>query len=108
MGERRKMGEDEVRQRYDAGEIVAGHLRFHQKLRNVERDPRVVLTIEGTGANAAGLRDYLVVHATARVVEGGAPDLLRRLAPRFLGDGHRARTGGGGRAGSGHGPPPTC
>ncbi len=67
------------------GEIVAGHLRFHQKLRNVERDPRVVLSIEGTGANAVGLRDYLVVHGTARVVEGGAKPLLTKLAPRFLG-----------------------
>lgn len=69
----------------DEGEIVAGHLRFHQKLRNVERDPRVVLSIEGVGANAAGLRDYLVVHGEARVVDGGAPEILQRLAPRFLG-----------------------
>lgn len=69
----------------DDGEIVAGHLRFNQKLRNVERDPRVVLSIEGGGANGLGLRDYLVVHGTARVVEGGAPELLRLLAPRFLG-----------------------
>ncbi len=69
----------------DAGEIVAGHLRFHQKLRNVERDPRVVLSIEGTGTNAVGLRDHLVVYGQARVVTGGAPELLRLLAPRFLG-----------------------
>lgn len=69
----------------DDGEIVAGHLRFHQKLRNVERDPRVVLSIEGVGANAVGLRDYLVIYGTARVVEGGAPEVLRLLAPRFLG-----------------------
>ncbi len=69
----------------EEGEIAAGHLRFHQKLRNVERDPRVVLSIEGAGANAAGLRDYLVVHGTAPVVAGGAKPLLTKLAPRFLG-----------------------
>ncbi len=69
----------------DDGEIVVGHLRFHQKLRNVERDPRVVLSMEGPGSNAGGLRDYLVVHGTARIVEGGAPALLGELAPRFLG-----------------------
>ena len=71
----------------DKGEIVVGHLHFHQKLRNVERDPRVVLSIEGPGRNGLGLRDYLVVNGTARIVEGGAPELLALLAPRFLGPG---------------------
>jgi PPOX class probable F420-dependent enzyme len=68
----------------DGDEIVVGHLRFHQKLRNVERDPRVVLSVEATTSNAFGLRDYLVVHGRARVVAGGAPELLAHLAPRFL------------------------
>jgi PPOX class probable F420-dependent enzyme len=68
----------------DGDEIVTGHLRFHQKLRNVERDPRVVLSVEATTTNRLGLRDYLVVHGVARVVEGGAPELLAELAPRFL------------------------
>jgi PPOX class probable F420-dependent enzyme len=66
------------------GEIVMGHLRHHQKLRNVERDSRVVLSVEATTNNAIGLRDYLVVHGTARVEEGGAPELLSVLAGRFL------------------------
>jgi hypothetical protein len=29
--------------------------------------------------------EYLVVHGTARVTEGGAPDLLQRLAHTYLG-----------------------
>lgn len=69
------------------GEIVVGHLRFHQKLRNVNRDPRVVLSMEGVGVNAVGLRDYLVVYGSARIQNGGALALLRQLAPRFLGPG---------------------
>jgi PPOX class probable F420-dependent enzyme len=71
----------------DAGELIAGHLRFHRKLHNVERDGRVVVSFEGPGRNRLGLSDYLVVHGTARVVEGGAPELLASLAPRFLGPG---------------------
>ncbi len=71
----------------DNGEIVVGHLRFHQKLRNVTRDPRVVVSIEGSGRNRLGLRDYLAINGTARIVEGGAPELLALLAPRFLGPG---------------------
>jgi hypothetical protein len=36
-------------------------------VRNVERDERVVLSIEGQGFNEHGLREYLVVHGRARV-----------------------------------------
>jgi PPOX class probable F420-dependent enzyme len=69
----------------DGDEIVCGHLADQQKLRNVRRDPRVVLSMEGTGRNPIGLDEYLVVHGTARVTEGGAADLLQRLAHVYLG-----------------------
>jgi PPOX class probable F420-dependent enzyme len=69
----------------DGEEIVSGHIPHNQKVRNVERNPRVSLSVEGTGLNEHGLREYLVVHGTARVQEGGAVDLLRRLAKVYLG-----------------------
>ena len=69
----------------DGDEIVSGHLRPQQKLRNVERDPRVALSVEGTVTNPIGLREYLVVHGRARVKEGGAPQLLQELAHVYLG-----------------------
>ena len=56
----------------DGDEIVSAHLNRHQKVKNVERDPRVSISLEGTEANAMGLH-YLVVHGRARVDEGGAP-----------------------------------
>ena len=34
-----------------------------------------------------GLDEYLVVHGTARITEGGAPELLQRLAEVYLGPG---------------------
>jgi PPOX class probable F420-dependent enzyme len=71
----------------EGDEIVAGHLFPQQKLRNIVRDPRVVLSLEGTGTNAIGLREYLVVHGRARIEEGGAPELLQRLAQTYLGPG---------------------
>jgi PPOX class probable F420-dependent enzyme len=67
------------------GELVSGHLGRWQKLRNVERDPRVVVTFEGTNVRPPGLKEYLVVHGRARVTEGGAPELLQRLAHVYLG-----------------------
>ena len=70
----------------DRDEIVSGHLNVDQaKLRNIARDPRVALSIEGTEIQPPGLKQYLVVHGRARVVEGGAAELLQRLAHVYLG-----------------------
>ena len=69
----------------DGDEIVSGHMGVRQKLRNVERDPRVVLSLETGIRNAMGLDEYLVVRGAARVTEGGATELLQRLAHVYLG-----------------------
>jgi PPOX class probable F420-dependent enzyme len=69
----------------EGDEIVSGHLGRWQKVRNVERDPRVALSIETRRTNEMGLREYLVVHGKARIQEGGAPELLQRLAYTYIG-----------------------
>lgn len=69
----------------DGDDIVSGHLRDQQKLRNVRRDPRVALSLETPVLNPYGLREYLVVHGTATIEEGGAPELLQELARTYLG-----------------------
>ena len=70
----------------DGGEIVSAHLASNQqKLRNIRRDPRVSLSIEGSVIQPPGLLQYLVVHGRARLTEGGAPELLQQLAYRYLG-----------------------
>jgi PPOX class probable F420-dependent enzyme len=65
-------------------EIVSGHLMASRKVQNIRRDPRVVLSMEAAG-RSHGLDHYLVVHGTARITEGGAPELLQRLARTYLG-----------------------
>jgi PPOX class probable F420-dependent enzyme len=69
----------------DGDDIVSGHLREQQKLRNVRRDARVAISIEAAETNALGLREYLVAHGRATIEEGGAPELLQRLAHTYLG-----------------------
>lgn len=69
----------------DGDEIVSGHLRLSQKVRNLQRDPRVVLSLQTGGRDEIGLDHYLVIHGTARVTEGGAPELLQDLAHVYLG-----------------------
>jgi len=68
-------------------EIVSAHLFRHRKVENILRDPRVALSLEAPGANAIGMRNYAVVYGQARITEGGAPELLQRLAYTYVGPG---------------------
>jgi PPOX class probable F420-dependent enzyme len=69
----------------DGDEIAAAHLPEHRKIRNIRRDGRVALSLEAKSRNEMGLTEYLVVYGTARVTEGGAAELLQRLARTYLG-----------------------
>jgi PPOX class probable F420-dependent enzyme len=65
-------------------EIVTAHLLEHKKIRNVRSDNRVALTVVDPDRSAA-LTPYLAITGTARVEEGGAPELLRELANTMMG-----------------------
>jgi PPOX class probable F420-dependent enzyme len=69
----------------EGDEIVLATIPDQRKLRNLRRDPRVVLSVPSTTTNEWGLLEYLVVYGTARVTEGGAADLLQHLAHTYLG-----------------------
>lgn len=71
----------------DGDEIVIGKLMRDQKVRNIERDPRVSLSVEARSGDVHGMKHYLVVEGTARITEGGAPELLQELAQRYIGPG---------------------
>jgi PPOX class probable F420-dependent enzyme len=71
----------------DGDDIVVGHLMGGRKVQNIARDPRVTLTVEAEGANPVGMANYLLIRGTASLVEGGAPELLQRLAATYLGPG---------------------
>jgi PPOX class probable F420-dependent enzyme len=69
----------------DGDDIVTAHLGKYQKVRNVERNPNVALSMVTGGRNAIGLDEYLVVYGTAHITEGGAPELLQELAHVYIG-----------------------
>jgi PPOX class probable F420-dependent enzyme len=73
----------------EGDEVVFGSLGPWRKLRNLERDPRIALSIEADEMNDVGMRHYLVLQGTARVEQGGGPELLQRLAEVRLGSGVR-------------------
>jgi PPOX class probable F420-dependent enzyme len=64
----------------DGDELVTAHLSEHKKVRNVRRDPRVALTIVSNDDPGTAMRPYLAIDGTARIEEGGAPELLKTLA----------------------------
>jgi PPOX class probable F420-dependent enzyme len=66
-------------------EIVFGTLDDQRKLRNLRRDPRIALTVQSDRINEWGLREYVVIEGRARITEGGAPELLQRLARAYIG-----------------------
>lgn len=66
-------------------EVVIATLADQRKLKNIRRDPRVVLSFVTKNRNDFGLDEYLVIYGRARVSEGGAPELLQELARTYLG-----------------------
>lgn len=69
----------------DGDDLVLGTLFEQRKLANLRRDPRAAVSFESDVIRQPGLREYLVVHGEAEVTEGGAPELLSKLAKRYLG-----------------------
>ncbi|MET7770216.1 TIGR03618 family F420-dependent PPOX class oxidoreductase [Nocardia sp. NPDC005366] len=63
----------------EGDELVTAHLGEYQKVRNIRRDGRVAVTILSREGGEI-MRPYLAITGTARIVEGGAPELLAELA----------------------------
>lgn len=71
----------------ETDELVIGTLHDQTKLQNLRADPRIAMSFGAPGRNAYGLDHYLVLRGQARVTEGGAAELLQRLAHVYLGPG---------------------
>lgn len=54
----------------DGDDLVSGHMQWYAKLRNIERDPRVVLSFEAPRAPGVFLNPYAVLHARAAIEPG--------------------------------------
>ncbi|BCJ45831.1 PPOX class F420-dependent enzyme [Actinoplanes ianthinogenes] len=72
----------------DGDDVVSGHLSRRVKLRNIERDPRVVLSFDAPRRPGVFLAEHAVLRAHATVEPSAqAWDLLDRLTPVYLGPG---------------------
>ena len=69
----------------DGDEIVSGHMNHYAKLRNIERDPRVVLSFDAPRDPSVVLNPYAVLRARATVERSDeAWDLLDRLTKIYM------------------------
>jgi PPOX class probable F420-dependent enzyme len=69
----------------DGDDLVSGHLGWWAKLRNIERDPRVVLSFDAPRSPGVFLNPYAVLRARAVIQPADdAWDLLNRLAKVYV------------------------
>jgi PPOX class probable F420-dependent enzyme len=69
----------------DGDDLVSGHMSRYAKLRNIERDPRVVLSFDAPREPGVFLNPYATLRARATIEPGGAWDLLDRLTKVYMG-----------------------
>jgi PPOX class probable F420-dependent enzyme len=72
----------------DGDDVVSGHMSRHLKVRNIERDPRVVLSFGAPRTPGEFLAPYAVLRAHATLTHGDeAWPLLNRLAKVYIAPG---------------------
>ena len=69
----------------DGDDLLSGHMSRYTKLRNIERDPRVVLSFDAPRAPGVFMNPYAVVQARAAIEPSDeAWDLLNRLVKVYV------------------------
>src|ERR1700735_5139628 len=69
----------------DGDDLVSGHMSWRAKLRNIDADPRVVLSFDAPREPGVFLNPYAVLRARATVQPtDDAWDLLNRLAKIYV------------------------
>ncbi|WP_089156452.1 PPOX class F420-dependent oxidoreductase [Micromonospora sp. NBS 11-29] len=71
----------------DGDDLVFASMYAWRKTKNLWREPRCAVSMEGPGSHSSGLREYLVVQGSVTVEEGQAFPMLRRLAAVYMGPG---------------------
>ena len=69
----------------DGDDLVSGHMSWQQKLRNIKRDPRVVLSFDAPRVPGVFLNEYAVLRSRAAVQPSDDVwNLLNRLAKVYM------------------------
>jgi PPOX class probable F420-dependent enzyme len=69
----------------DGDDVVSGHMAWYAKLRNIDRDPRVVLSFDAPRVPGVFMNAYAVLRARATIQPSDdAWDLLDRLVKVYV------------------------
>jgi PPOX class probable F420-dependent enzyme len=68
----------------DGDDVISAHMGIYRKLRNVQRDSRIAISLEAPEEPGTFMADYAVLYGTATVESGGGADLLRRLGRVYV------------------------
>ena len=76
---------------FDGDEIVMATFFGvdQKKVQNLRRDPRVSLSFQAQEHPGGALWPYVVIQGRARITEGGALDVMDRLAQLYIGPGQK-------------------
>jgi PPOX class probable F420-dependent enzyme len=74
---------------FDGDEIVFATFfgMDQRKLRNLRRDPRVSLSFAAKEHTGEGLHPYVSIKGRVRITDGGALEVMDRLAEHYIGPG---------------------
>ena len=71
----------------DGDSLISTHMRYNAKLRNMERDPRVVLSFAPPERPGVWMSPHAIIQATATIGPlGPTGPLLTRLAKAYVGN----------------------
>jgi PPOX class probable F420-dependent enzyme len=68
----------------DGDDVLSAHMGMYRKLRNLQRDPRIAISIQAPQRPGEFMTQYAVLYGSATIEEGGAPELLRRLGRLYV------------------------
>ena len=70
----------------DGDDLISTHMRYNAKLRNMQHDPRVVLSFAPPQRPGDWMSPHAIIHATAAIAPVGLTGpLLTRLAKAYVG-----------------------
>jgi PPOX class probable F420-dependent enzyme len=72
---------------FEGDELVFATFPDQHKIENMRRDPRVTVSFQARENTGQGLHPYAVMSGRARLTEGGALEVMDRLAPAYMGPG---------------------
>lgn len=71
---------------FEGDELISTHMRYNAKLRNMQRDPRVVLAFAPSQQPGDWMSPHAIIHATASIGPLGLTGpVLTRLAKAYVG-----------------------